>query len=70
MKAGESIELLFLCSLWIEMCVCVCVAQLPSVSVQAVVSVQEVQQIHKWEDLGVGLKRGGCVAPSFTLYLH
>lgn len=28
-----------------------------SVSVQAVVSVQEVQQIPKWGDLGVGLKR-------------
>lgn len=29
-----------------------------SVPVQAVVSVQEVQQIPKWGDLGVGLKRG------------
>lgn len=29
-----------------------------SVPVQAVVSVQEVQQIPKWGELGVGLKRG------------
>lgn len=41
-----------------------------SVPVQAAVSAQEVQQISKWGDLGVGPKRGEQSCLSLTLYLH